>query len=262
MDSSPPAGPLFHEDVGRGSVLVFLHAFPLDRRMWLPQRNAFSGGYRVILPDFRGFGASSEMPPAASIDEHADDIAALLDHLGVTKATFVGLSMGGYVALAFAERHREKLAALVLADTKAGADTPEAKKKRDETIALVQRDGPNALAEQMLPKLLSPIAPPVSLAHVRAIAAEQKSPGLEAALLAMRDRPDRSRLLPELKVPSLVLVGEDDVVTPPDEARRLADALASSTFVELRGASHLSNVEVPEAFNDALLGWLRTHVAD
>jgi 3-oxoadipate enol-lactonase len=245
-----------YDDVGTGEPIVLIHAFPLDARMWQPQRDALAGSHRVITPDLRGFGRSTATPPPRTIDAHADDVAALLDHLVIPCATVLGLSMGGYVALALARRHRARLARLVLADTRAAADTAEGRAARDRNIALVESQGVAAMLDGMLPRLVSPDAPADVVATVRAIGASQSPVGITAALAALRDRPDATKDLASLALPVLVLVGREDTLTPPAEARALADAIPSATLVEIPGAGHLANLEAPAPFNRALLDFL------
>jgi pimeloyl-ACP methyl ester carboxylesterase len=157
---------LAHRDEGRGEAIVFVHGFPLDGRMWDGERAAFAATHRVIVPDLRGFGRSSASPFPTSLDEHADDLAALLDSLGIARATMVGLSMGGYITLAFARRHRDRLTRIGLSSTRATADSAEAKEGRDRSIDTVRRDGPGAIATAMRPKLFPHgAAPPRASRH-------------------------------------------------------------------------------------------------
>src|SRR5258708_7458939 len=132
---------LCFDDTGRGEPLVLLHAFPLDGRMWLAQKDELAGSVRVIVPDLRGFGRSAELAPAHSMGEYADDVAALLDTLGIDRATIVGLSMGGYIALALARLHPHRLSRLGLADTRSLPDSVEGRAARDQNIALVKSEG-------------------------------------------------------------------------------------------------------------------------
>lgn len=236
-----------YESTGAGRPLVLLHAFPFDGRMW--RRTAADLERQVIAPDLRGFGESAPAP--FSIADLADDVAALLDVLGLERAAVGGLSMGGYVALAFAQRHPARLAALVLADTKAGPDTPEARKARGEAIALVQAKGVEAYLEQNLPRLLAPGASHAVRDDVRSLGRQQ--PGsVIAGLEALRDRPDRRGELAAIRAPTLVIVGAEDALTPPTEARAMADAIPGARLVEIAGAGHLSNLEAPAAFMQAL----------
>jgi 3-oxoadipate enol-lactonase len=239
-----------YDDAGSGAPLVLLHAFPFDRRMWWSTASALVGHRRVIAPDLRGFGETPGSGPF-SIADLADDVAALLDTLGLSRATLLGLSMGGYVALAFAARHGARLEGLVLADTKAGPDTPDARQGREEAMALVVAEGVDAYLERQLPRLVAPGAPDALRAAVRELG-RQSPQALLDGLAALRDRPDRRAELDQIAAPTLVIVGAEDVVTPPSEARAMARAIPGARLVELPGVGHLSNLEAPAAF-EALL---------
>jgi pimeloyl-ACP methyl ester carboxylesterase len=235
---------------GAGIPLVLLHAFPFDRRMWADDAAALADRHRVITVDLPGFG-ESPLGASTSIAGFADDVAALLDELGVPMAAIAGLSMGGYVALAFAERHPARLAALVLADTRAGADSPEGRQAREDGIRKVRADGTAEFLDGIPFRLLSSHAPEPLRRRVRGLA-EQRADGIVAALAAMRDRPDRTAELGSIACPTLVLVGGDDSVTPPSEARAMAAAIPGARLAELAGAGHLANLEAPRAFDDAV----------
>lgn len=235
-----------YDDVGAGPPLILLHAFPFDRRMWSVNAPALAGRFRVITPDLRGFGEAPAGGPY-SIADLADDVAALMDALGLSRASIGGLSMGGYVALAFAARHGARLEGLILADTKAGPDSPEARRGRDEAIALVTAQSVDAYLERQLPKLLSARASDTLRATTRALA-KQTPDAVIAGLVAMRDRPDRRLELPRIACPTLVVVGSADVLTPPSEAAAMASAIPGARLVELPGAGHLASLEEPSAF--------------
>ena len=250
---------LISTDKGSGPVVVFLHAFPLDRRMWLGQIESLADMYRVIAPDLPGFG-DSPLLAQPSIDAFADQVAEHLDEKNITQpVTLVGLSMGGYVALAFARRQPHRLAGLVLADTKALPDDSAARAQRDQMIALVSRAGVTALVDTMLPKLLGASTQrtqPEVVAATRQLASSQRSEGVLAALQALRDRPDATPHLQQIAVPTLVLVGEEDTITPPSVAQSLAQAIPGARLVVIPQAGHLANAENPTAFNDGLLTFL------
>jgi pimeloyl-ACP methyl ester carboxylesterase len=235
--------------------LVFVHAFPLNGAMWRRQVAALAEGRRVLAPDLRGFGANAGDAPA-SLDAHADDLAALLDRERIERAVLVGLSMGGYVAFAMLRRHRARIAGLVLADTRPQADSDEARAAREANARLVESQGIAALVEKLLPGLLSPNAPEAVREEVRRIAAANRPAGVAAALRAMAARPDSTDLLPTIGVPTLVVAGAEDSLTPPDVARAMAAAIPGAGYVEIAGAGHLSNLEQPEAFTAALRAFL------
>jgi pimeloyl-ACP methyl ester carboxylesterase len=237
--------------------LVLIHAFPFDRRLWDPQRERLSRVATLHTPDLRGFG-DDRAPPATSIDAMADAVRAWLDAKQLTRFVLGGLSMGGYVTLAYARRHAGERPphALVLADTKADADGPDARLAREDTARLVLAEGLGAYADRMLPKLLSPRAPPSVVAEARRLIEAQRPQTVAAAALAMRDRPDATALLRTLALPVLVLAGEEDVLTPPAAMAGLANALPNATFARIPGAGHLANLEQPATFDDALQRFL------
>jgi 3-oxoadipate enol-lactonase len=238
---------------GSGPALLMLHPFPFDRRTWNEVATRLSGR-RVVTMDFRGFGESALSGPH-SIEDLAEDAAALLDHLGIAMATVAGLSMGGYVALAMAALHPARAAGLALCDTRASADSEAARQARQDGISKVKSGGLNEFLDGTPVRLLSSKASDALKRRVRTLS-EQKAEAIVEALAAMRDRPDRTALLPSLRVPALVLVGSDDTVTPPSEARAMAQSIPGARFVELAGAGHLSMLEQPDAFVGALQAFL------
>jgi pimeloyl-ACP methyl ester carboxylesterase len=243
-------------DEGRGDPIVLLHAFPLDGTMWDNERVELSRSRRVVVPDLRGFGRSGKLPPPGSLDEHADDVARIMDHLGIERAAVAGLSMGGYIAFALARRHPHRLVRLVLADTRSAVDSAEGRRGRDENIALVRSEGVPPLVERLLPKLLSPNASPEVVARVRALGGRQTPEGIGAALAAMRDRTDATPILAGIAIPSLVIVGEADAISPPAEAHAMAAAIPQAEVAVIAGAGHLANLEAPAAFMAAMLRFL------
>jgi pimeloyl-ACP methyl ester carboxylesterase len=245
-----------YEIHGEGPVAVlFVHAFPLDRRMWTRQIDATKRRARVIAVDLRGFGAASDREAPTTIADHADDLAAVLDDTKTERAVLVGCSMGGYVALAFAKAHPDRLAGLFLSDTKAGADGPEAREARAENIERARREGVPAVFEAMLPKVL-PDGAPVARAELAQIAAAQPVSGVVAALAAMRDRPDATPVLPTIRVPTRVVVGRRDLATPVAEAELLAREIPGAILSIVEGAGHFPNVERPDAFGAILSEFL------
>ncbi|QJW97463.1 alpha/beta fold hydrolase [Frigoriglobus tundricola] len=246
-----------YDETGTGTPLVLLHAFPLDRGMWRPQLAALGEAARVVALDLPGFGESS--PAGTGIEGAADAVAEFLAVHDVSKAVVCGLSMGGYVALALARKHPDTLAGLVLADTRAGVDDRTTKANRTKSIALVEEQGSAALFETMLPKVVSEhtlTGRPDVIERLKALAARQPAPSVIAALGALRDRPDANPGLKAITVPTLVLVGEYDAVTPPLSAANLSAQIRRSTLLHIPGAGHLSNVENPDAFNAAVCGFV------
>jgi 3-oxoadipate enol-lactonase len=253
----PSALTIGYEEAGSGLPLVLLHAFPLDRGMWQPQIAPLAGAARVVALDLPGFGESPSAP--FTIEGVADVVAEFFAERKISKAVVCGLSMGGYVALALARKHADKIAGLILADTRAGVDDTTAKANRDKSIALATEKGSAALFDTMLPKLLSESTlggKPDVVQCVKALAAKQPSASVVAALAALRDRPDANPGLKSIAVPTLVIVGEYDAVTPPLAAANLSAQIRGSKLVHIPGAGHLSNVENPEAFNAAVREFL------
>lgn len=250
---------LAHQVLGPrdGPAVVLVHGFPFDRRMWRFQASSLANaGLRVIIPDLAGFG-QSEVPSPPTVEGHAQDIAQLLDRLHVEKATVVGFSMGGYVALAFADLFANRLTGLVLIDTRAEGDTPEAKGRRDAIIVEVLGHGVRGLAVRQIETQFTPATRQTKrllVEEVRDMMFQQPKEAVTAALQAMRDRPDRRDVLRNLQVPCLVLVGEQDTVTPPAAAQVMAD-LSRAELVAIPGAAHLSPMEQPQAVNKALIDW-------
>ncbi|HYO12398.1 MAG TPA: alpha/beta fold hydrolase [Thermoanaerobaculia bacterium] len=246
---------------GEGEPLLLLHAFPLSHRMWEPQLGSFSGSHRCLAPDFPGFGASDLPREGASrMQELATDAVALLDHLGISRAVVCGISMGGYVALALWERHPERVRGLVLADTRSGADAPEGRERRLALAERVLAEGPGFLAGEMPAKLLGASTLEQRPELRRTVAewiAGARPEGVAAASRGMAERPDRTGLLARLSVPALIVVGEEDTLTPPQESRSMAERMPGAELVEIARAGHLSNLERPEAFDEALGRFLK-----
>lgn len=246
---------------GSSRVLVLLHGFPLSREMWVEQIKALGGSYRIITPDLRGHGQSAAPEGAYTMEEMADDVIELLDRLGVsTPVVLGGLSMGGYVALALIHRYPQRVAALMLLDTRPVADTPEAAKGREETAREVLREGSGrVVVETMLPRLFCAASMEKQPQRVETILAAMErtsAQGIAGALRGMAVRPDRRGELPSIAVPTLVLVGEHDVITPPAGAREMAAAIPGARFEIIPGAGHLAPYENPAAANRVILDFL------
>jgi len=244
-------------DAGRALPLLFVHGFPLSRRVWAHQVAAFAPAHRVLAPDLRGLGESPLGTGEISIAAYADDLAALVHRLDTGPVVLAGHSMGGYVALAFARAHPELLRGLVLVATRAVPDSPEAAAGRRATAAEVERDGMRGLAARMASQLLAPEPDDPGLrAEITALIAASAPAGVVAALHAMAVRPDATPLLPTLRVPTLVITGDADSLIPPAESERMAAAIPGAELVTIPGAGHLVAHERPAAFNRALAGWL------
>jgi 3-oxoadipate enol-lactonase len=247
------------EEAGQGLPVLLLHAFPLNRGMWEPQRESLAGRYRVITPDFRGHGESEIPPEDSTMERLAEDVRGLLDALGLERVVLSGLSMGGYVAFAFYRRYPERVLALILADTRASADSEEGRRGRAELAAVAEKEGSPAVAEHMLPKLLATSTheqQPQVVAAVRAMIHTTRPAGIARALRGMAARPDSQDLLAKIQCPTLVVVGGEDTLTPPADSETLAKAVPGARLELIPGAGHLSNLEQPARFNDLLHDFL------
>jgi 3-oxoadipate enol-lactonase len=249
-----------YTDSGIGRPVVLIHGYPFNRTLWDEQVAELSNSYRVIVPDLRGFGESDASDGPATMDQMAQDVALLLDHLGIARATIAGLSMGGYVALAFYKQLSSRVRALVLADTRAQADTEEAKQTRAQQAEKALAEGMAGIADAMLPKLLTPETVskrPEVVKRVRDMMLKTKPEGAAAALRGMAQRDDQTDLLPKISVPALIIVGADDAITPVADSEKMHHAIAGSRLVVLENAGHVSNLERTEQFNYALLEFLK-----
>jgi pimeloyl-ACP methyl ester carboxylesterase len=245
----------------RASVLVLIHAFPLGAGMWEGQARALPAGWRLIAPDLRGFGGSTIDAPDddPSIADYAGDVEDLLHELHVTSAAIGGCSMGGYVALALARRAPDLIRALILIDSRAGADTPEGRANRRGMLALLDREGPSGVARDMMPKLLGRTTlserPDVE-PFVRRLVKQQSAAAVRGGIQRMMTRPASADVLETLTAPLLIVVGEEDTLTPPEEARAMAALQPNAELVVLPRAGHLPNLEDPETFNQTLHAFL------
>jgi 3-oxoadipate enol-lactonase len=247
-------------DQGVGIPLVLVHGFPLSHAMWNAQIPVFAAEHRVIVPDLRGFGDSVDTDGTVSMEDFADDLAAILDFLKVQEPIVLcGLSMGGYIALQFVRKYRQRLRGLVFCDTRASADSPEVVENRLKIAKLVIANGTQPVCEAMLPKALGPKTfadRPEVVEAVRSMIVASDPTGVAAASRGMAVRPDMTALLPTIDLPTLVVVGADDALTPADEMRRMADAIPQARFKIVPEAGHLTPLENPLVFNAALASFL------
>lgn len=251
-----------YDDRGEGRPVVLIHGYPLNRMIWEAQGEGLANHARIIAPDLRGFGESEMVAGTATeISTYADDVRELLDALGISEpAIIAGLSMGGYVALAYLRRYPEHVAALILANTKATADSIEGKAGRDKGITLAGTKGAGAIAEAMLPKVLSPktyTSNPELVAQVNRIMQSATVPGIVGALSAMRDRPDSTDTLLDFSQATLIIAGADDQLMSAADQENMKQAARNSTLITIPDAGHLSPMEQPEAFNKAVAEFLR-----
>jgi pimeloyl-ACP methyl ester carboxylesterase len=247
-----------YDAVGAGVPIVFIHGFPHNRTLWAPQLGALLTRARCVAPDLRGFGESEVRGPY-SMQQYADDVAGMLDRLQIDRAVIAGLSMGGYVAFELWRRHSKRIRGLILADTRAGGDGDEAKAKRREMIALARSRGSEAIADAQLAGMVGKTSRercPDRVEGVRAMMAAAPVEGIVGALEAMMERPDSTPTLATIDVPTLIIVGDEDVLTPPSEARAMQEQIAGSRLEVLAGAGHVSNVERPAAFNHVVSEFL------
>ena len=234
--------------------ILFVHGFPFDHEQWRPQLERLTA-WHCLAPDLRG--VTSDDPPASgySMAVYAEDLVAVLDAADIERAIWCGLSMGGYILFEVLRRHPERVVGVILCDTKAEPDTPAGKAGRDELARVAEREGAAAVVERLLPKLLGPVTRaqrPQVVETVRAMGSRLRVGGLAGALRAMRDRPDSGPLLEHIRVPTLVLGGSDDEISPAQGMRAMAQRIGGARYVEVPEAGHLAPLERPEIVNGAL----------
>ena len=257
----PSGGNMSYRELGEGpgDPLVLLHAFPLNGRMFEPQMEAFSGGRRVIAPDFPGFGRSPRTPAQPDVRYYAEAVGGLLDRLGLERVVLGGVSMGGYVAFGCLRLFPRRISGLVLADTRPEPDSDEVRENRKEMARRVAEEGVEVLVELQMERLLARDTlenDEEVVERVRAMILESAPGGVVAALGAMRTRPDSTPLLAEIEAPTLVIGGEEDGISSPEVMGAMAQKIPNSRHVTLPRAGHLSNLENPEGFNVALREFL------
>ena len=249
-----------YRDQGSGTPVVLIHAFPLNQTMWDDQITAIRSICRTVTLDVRGFGGSDTNPPH-TIDQMAADINGLMSLLSIEEAVLVGLSMGGYISFAFYRNYPGSVRALVLADTRASADTHAARTRRHESASLVEKDGVKAIAEDTIKMLLADSTiqnRPDVVTRVRSMIEGNTSEGVAAAQRAMAARQDSTYILPGIVCPTLVIVGSEDKLTPVNEAEAIRNGLRGSKLQVIPGAGHLSNIERPDEFNAHLIEFIKS----
>ncbi len=248
---------IHYQDVGRGKeAIVLLHGFPLHSGMWSRQIEALKKRYRLIAPDYPGLGKSAPGPPALTMEILAEIVTGLLERLSVTRAVFAGVSMGGYLCFELYRRAPSLFRSLALCDTRAGPDTPEGAQNRERFAENALAKGLPWVADEMTPKLLRPKPDPAVVREVRRLIAEGTPAGAAAAQRGMAKRPDSAPTLASISCPTLVIVGEQDTLTPPADSEKIAAAVKGAKLVKIPAAGHLSNIENPQAFEEALTSWL------
>lgn len=246
---------MVYTHAGTGEAIVLLHGHPFNRSMWDEQTAFLQTDFRVIAPDLRGYGETAVAGDVAAMSEMAGDVAALLYSLNLETVILCGLSMGGYVALEFYHQFPDRVRALVLADTKAAADTAEARQKRFESAEKIIKEGMQPIVDEMLPKALAPQThegKPETIDFVKEMILNTKPEGASAGLRGMAERRDHTTLLAKITVPTLIIVGAEDQITPPAEAEKMHRGIKNSQLVQIPAAGHLSPVEQPDEFNKAL----------
>lgn len=252
---------LGYDDHGVGLPVIFLHAFPLNRSMWSGLTTSLlkEQRFRLVTLDWPGFGESNLQGPISTMEHLADDVAALMDALGMQQAVLCGLSMGGYAAFAFLRKYAGRVRGLILSDTRPGADTDEAKANREQVARLVEEQGVEPLADLQVPKLLAEYTrqhhPEVEL-RVRQMINAATPAGIAAASRGMAQRADSTDLLAAITCPTLVVVGEYDSLTPSAVAQAYAQSIPGAHIATIPLAGHLSNLEQPEAFLEAVRPFL------
>ncbi|HEU4478908.1 MAG TPA: alpha/beta fold hydrolase [Pyrinomonadaceae bacterium] len=244
-----------YDDVGSGPCVVLLHGYPFNRSLWRAQVEVLSKDHRVIVPDLRGHGESAVMPAPATMELMAKDVAGLLESLDISHATIGGLSMGGYVALAFYRLFPSRVVSLILASTRAQGDSEEAKQNRKQQEEKALREGMEGIADGLLPKLLTPdtvAKSPEVVKQLRGMMADTDPKGAAAALQGMAIRQDQTTFLSRITVPTLILVGDEDAITPLPDAELLHREIKGSHLEVIAGAGHVLNLERPEEFNGAM----------
>lgn len=249
------------QESGSGNPVILLHAFPLSRKMWQPQIEALSAaGFRVILPDLRGFGENHNFADINTMEDSAKDVCELLENLKIERAIIGGLSMGGYVAFNFYRLFPEKFAALLLFDTSSAADTAEKRESRFDLIDEIEKSGAQALIDGMLPNLISDWTKennPDLVAKLKTMFAETNPQAAVAALRGMAERQDHSDILKDINVPTLLIFGEHDKITNLEIAEKMKSEIPNAALTKIKNAGHYSNLEQPEAFNDALVSFIK-----
>jgi len=242
-------------------VVVLVHAFPLSGLMWEPQFKSVPDGWRFIAPDMRGFGGSTidPEPESVSMDDYAADVIDLLRELAVPSVVLGGCSMGGYVSFALLRAAPGLVRGLILADTRAVADTSEGRANRRTTLAVLEREGAPGIAREMLPKLLGRTTlegSPTVESYLRRVIKQQSTHAIRGAVLRMMHRPDSTPVLQGLSLPTLVIVGEEDTLTPLADAERICALIPNAELAVIPRAGHLPNLERPEQFNVAMTSFL------
>ncbi|MFO1007420.1 MAG: alpha/beta fold hydrolase [Planctomycetaceae bacterium] len=256
-------GSISYVDIGQGAPLLFIHGFPLDHTMWRHQIDDLQADYRVLAVDLPGFGQSQAPRSDMSIAGFADCIAEFLDRIGMTKPiTLCGLSMGGSIALQFALRHPQRLARLILCDCRAMVDAPEAQKMRLDLAERVLTEGPEFVAAAMPARLFAAKTieqHPDIVQSIQAVIRSTASTSVAGGSRALAHREDVVSRLGEIRVPTLIIVGSEDVISTSGEMKAMAERIPLSRHVEIPGAGHMAPLEAPAQVNTEIRSWLASH---
>ena len=245
---------LAYDDLGQGQPLVFIHGHPFNRSMWNEQCTHFKDDYRLILPDLRGYGDTDTTFPRVMLDEMALDLIHLLDELGVEKAVFIGLSMGGQIVLDLYRLIPQRFLGLVIVDSDARGETPESAVRRIETADRILSDGMEKHTEETIHKYIAKASMQNLAVYdpLYKMMSNTKPEGAAAAHRGRADRRDHTAILPAITVPALIIVGSEDFFTPVPVARIMSDNIPGAQLVVIEGVGHLPNMEAPAEFNSAL----------
>ena len=243
-------------EAGAGRPVILVHGFPLRAEMWRPQLDSVPPGMRFIAPDLRGFGNTPLGHEPPSMVTYARDVFALMDTLEIDGATIAGFSMGGYVTFAMHRLAPQRFRGIVLADTRSPADTAQGRDGRAQMRKALAEKGPSAVSSAMMPKMLTPNADAATVELVRNMIDTTAPAAIEAAIVAMMERPDSTPDLASIDTPAHVLVGADDEITPVADAEAMRSGLRRATLTVIPRAGHLANLEQPETFNRALADFL------
>jgi 3-oxoadipate enol-lactonase len=252
--------PARYLESGSGRPLVLIHGFPFNADMWRPQLEHVPHGWHVLTPDLRGFGAAAgAVPPAITMDDHAADVIDLMNALAIEQAVIGGLSMGGYIAFALFRLAPSRIAGLILADTRPQPDSPEGLRNRRALLDRLRSNGVKAVADDLIPKLVCDLSRrerPDVVATVRSLIEASRPDAIEAAVEALMARPDSTADLDRIACPTGIIVGEEDTITPRADAEMMQRAIKGSTIAVVQNAAHMSNLEQPDVFNEALSDFL------
>ena len=252
---------IFYHVLGDGPDVVLLHAFPLNHRMWLPVAERLALRYRVTMVDLRGHGQSGVGKGPATMEKHALDLARVCHEVGIGKAVFGGVSIGGYVLFEFWRRFRERVRALILCDTRAQSDTAEARATRLQSAAEVENSGPDNFLDGLMPKLAGESTRrnrPDLVSELRSMMSQMTAAGIAAVQRGMAERPDSVPTLANIDVPTLLLFGDEDMATPPSEAENVRRQIRQSELVVVPRAGHFSVFEQQELAHEVVRKFLES----